>query len=206
MKAWAALAPDQIKCVDIPIPEPGDYEALIKIEACVFCNSTDWMVVNQHFGAAGYPVLIGHESFGKVIKTGKHVRSFKVGDRVTGPNAVPYGFNGKYYSVWGGFAEYGIVGDYKALKQDKGDPVDQDRNLARFATNLTIPADFSLDRAGLAISLSEAVSCITQLGSVKDKSIVVLGTGIAGLAFVMLAKLHDVEQVICVGRRAERLA
>lgn len=206
MKAWAALAPGQIDCVEIPIPEPGDYEALVKIEACVFCNSTDWMVVNQHFAAADYPVLIGHESFGKVIQTGKRVRNFKVGDRVTGPNAIPHGFDGQYYSAWGGFAEYGIVGDYLALKQDRSDQVDRDRHLARYATNLTIPADLSLDRAGLAIALSEAASCVMQLGSIEDQSIVVLGTGIAGLAFVMLAKLHHVDQVICVGRRAERLA
>jgi len=205
MKAWAALAPDHIKCVDIPIPEPGDYEALVKIEACVICNSTDWMVVNDHFRSAGYPVLIGHESFGKVIKTGKNVRNFKLGDRVTSPNAIPGGFDGKYYSSWGGFAEYGIVGDYHALKQDMGSQVDQNKYLARYATNLIIPADFSLDRAGLTIALSETASCIMKLDSIRDKNIVVMGTGIAGLSLVMFSKLQGAGRVLCVGRRADRL-
>lgn len=205
MKAWAALEPGQIECVDIPVPEPADYEALIKIEACVICNSTDWMVVRNHFGAAGFPVLFGHESFGKVVKTGKHVRNLKIGDRVTSPNAIPRGFDGKYYSAWGGFAQYGIAGDYHALKEDMGNGIDADKTLARYAANLVIPADFPLDRAGLTIALSETASCVMQLGTVRDRDIVVLGTGIAGLSLVMFSKLNGAGQVLCVGRRADRL-
>jgi threonine dehydrogenase-like Zn-dependent dehydrogenase len=205
MKAFAVLEPGKTGFVDIPVPEPDDYEALVKIEACAICNRTDWMVINQGFGAKGYPVILGHESFGKVITVGKKVQNMKVGDRVTGANAIPKKYDGNYYSAWGGFAEYGIAGDYKAFQKDKGKPSGDESYRSRYVQNIVIPADFSLEMAGLAIPLSETASCIMQLDSIKNMNVIVMGTGIAGLSLVMFAKLFGAKQVFCVGRREERL-
>ena len=30
---------------DIPMPEPGPYEALVKIESCMICNGTDMEII-----------------------------------------------------------------------------------------------------------------------------------------------------------------
>ena len=40
MKAVAVMSAGQVQVVDnVPIPEPGDYEMLVKVHACGFCLS-----------------------------------------------------------------------------------------------------------------------------------------------------------------------
>ena len=96
MKALAVFSKDELKLVDIPIPEPDDYEVLVKNEACVFCNTTDKMIVENLFGTPAYPTILGHECFGKVVKVGKKVTKYKLGDRVICSNAIVSGYNGEY--------------------------------------------------------------------------------------------------------------
>lgn len=111
MRALAAVEQGKLKIVELPIPEPDDYEVLVKNEGCVFCNSTDKMIADNLFHTPDYPVIFGHESFGKV---GRKVKKYKLGDRVICANAIVNGYDGTYYSTWGGFAEYGIAGDLES--------------------------------------------------------------------------------------------
>jgi len=205
MSAFCAVAPNTIKKITLPIPEPDDYEVLVKNEACAFCNTTDKMVVNKLYGTKDYPVIFGHECFGRVIKLGKKVTKYKLGDRVICANAVVKGYNGEYYSSWGGFAEYGIAGDLEAYLNDHGyiDEENQYRN--RYAANFIIPSDFDYEKAGLVFPLCEAASAILQVGDIKGKNIVVIGTGIAGYFFTYFAKAYGAANVVCLGRRESRL-
>lgn len=184
MKAYAAMGEGRAQFIELPVPEPAEDEALVKIEGCVICNTTDQMVINMHFGAPGFPVVVGHESVGRVIKTGSKVKNLKPGDRVTRANAIPSGYNGEYYSAWGGFAEYGIVKDKPAVPGF---------------------GDLPLEKAGLLIALSETASCIMQLESIEGKDILVTGTGVSGLSLVYFSKKFGAGKVICTGRRAGRL-
>jgi 2-desacetyl-2-hydroxyethyl bacteriochlorophyllide A dehydrogenase len=184
MKVFAAMEAGKTCFVDIPVPEPKADEALVRIEGCVICNTTDWMVIHSHFGAPDFPVLVGHESIGRVVKTGSQVKHLKIGDRVTRANAIPTGFNGEYYSAWGGFSEYGIVKDKPPVKG---------------------LGDLPLEKAGLLIPLSETASCLMQFESLKDKDVLVTGTGAAGLSLVYFAKKFGARNVLCSGRRMERL-
>ncbi len=200
MKAFAAVAPDTIMPIELPIPEIGEYEVLVENEACVICNSTDYLVVNDLFCTPSYPVVFGHESVGRVIKKGSKVKYVNVGDRITRSNAIPTGFNGKYYSSWGGFSEYGVAGDYKVL-QEEG----LEQESWKYLANKVLPQELSLEEASMVIALSETASCIMQLEDIKGKSVVVYGTGIAGLSLVLFSKLFGAKTLICLGRRQERL-
>ena len=47
MKAVAVMSAGQVQVVDnVPIPEPGDYEMLVKVHACGFCSGTDFHIIN----------------------------------------------------------------------------------------------------------------------------------------------------------------
>ena len=119
MKACAAFGPGDIRLVELPVPEPDDYEVLVKNEGCLFCNSTDRMIIDDLFAAPGYPLVFGHESFGKVVKVGKKVSKFKLGDRVICTSGIK-GCDGKYHSVWSGFAEYGIAPMIRKMTKQSG--------------------------------------------------------------------------------------
>lgn len=205
MNAFAALNPELVQKIQLPVPQPDDYEVLVKNEGCVFCNTTDKMIVETRFGLPDYPIVFGHESFGKVVKVGKKVTKYKLGDRVICSNAIVNGYNGEYYSAWGGFAEYGIAGDLEAFLADGGVLDEKNSYRKRYHANSIIPGEFSYDQASLIFPLAETASAVAQVGALSDKTVVVIGTGIVGYFFTYFAKAFGAKKVICLGRRQFRL-
>ena len=67
---------------DIPVPEPGHGEVLLKILAAGVCG-TDIHVRDDNF-PYWPPVVLGHEFCGKVVELGEGVTLVKQGDRVVG--------------------------------------------------------------------------------------------------------------------------
>lgn len=61
--------------------EPGANDVMIKIDYCGVCHS-DIHTVRSEWGPAAYPCVPGHEIVGHVIKVGKKVTRFKVGEPV----------------------------------------------------------------------------------------------------------------------------
>ena len=66
MKAAAVLGTEDVQIVDnVPIPQPGPYEALVRVHACGFCNGTDFQIIRgtlpAHEGMKPFPTLLGHE-------------------------------------------------------------------------------------------------------------------------------------------------
>ena len=205
MKACAAFGPGDVRLVELPVPEPDDYEVLVRNEGCLFCNTTDRMIVEDLFAGGGYPLIFGHEDFGTVVRAGKKVKKFELGDRVICASGVK-GFDGTYYSAWSGFSEYAIAGDWEAYLADGGDTEGENAYRRRYRHHLRIPGTLSTEQAGLAFSLAETASALRQVGDLKGKTVVVIGTGFVGYAFVMFAKQFGAKTVVCLGRRQQRLA
>lgn len=65
---------------EVPLPEPGIGEVLIKIEAVGICG-TDLKIYDDKF-ASNPPVTIGHEFSGEVVKLGEGVKGWQIGDRI----------------------------------------------------------------------------------------------------------------------------
>jgi len=66
---------------DIPIPEPGPGEVLVKVAFCGICHS-DVSLVNGTFPAQRPVVTQGHEASGTIAKLGAGVKGWSEGDRV----------------------------------------------------------------------------------------------------------------------------
>ena len=203
MLACAAVAKGTLEMVEIPVPEPDDYEVLVKNEGCVFCNTTDRLITDELFATPAYPTLLGHEDFGVVVKVGKKVKKFRLGDRVICASATK-GFNGTYHSTWGGFAEYGIAGDWEAYGEDHGAPAGDELYRRRYRHNHILPNDLPKEQAALAFSFAETAGALRRLGELQGKTVVVIGTGFVGYSFVTFAKAWGAH-VVCLGRRESRL-
>jgi propanol-preferring alcohol dehydrogenase len=78
----AAGQPLQI--ADVPLPEPGDEEVLIRVHACGVCR-TDLHVVDGELPDPKLPLIPGHEVVGQVVALGRRVERFTVGARVGVP-------------------------------------------------------------------------------------------------------------------------
>ena len=201
MKALVITAEHKLELQDISIPGLGAYEALVRTQACGICSTTDRELIKgtQPFHK-GYPAVLGHEAVGEVVETGTKVTSFAVGNMVTRPVAIwPGEQRDGLYSAWGGFAEYGLVRDEVAKDEAEGRADGADMIYGRAPEGMDV-----LD-AALAISLSELASWMWKLGAVGGRSIAIGGTGLAGYAICLYAKLAGAGPVIQIGRRDERL-
>jgi 2-desacetyl-2-hydroxyethyl bacteriochlorophyllide A dehydrogenase len=65
---------------DVPEPEPGPGELLVKVERAGMCG-TDLHIFNGEY-TARYPLVPGHELAGAVVGVGDGVTGFSTGDRV----------------------------------------------------------------------------------------------------------------------------
>lgn len=171
-----------IRLEEVPAPKIGPGELLIKIMASGICGSDvmEWYRIHKA------PLILGHEISGEVVEAGAGVNNFKPGDRVVSTHHVPcltchYCRNG-HETVCetllsgthfdpGGFCEYVRL---PAINVDRG--------------TWKIPAHLSYDAATfvepLACILRGQRSAPVQLGG----SVLVLGSGLAGLLHISLAK------------------
>ena len=80
MQAVVFEAPGKINIKDIPEPQAGKEDVLVKVKAAGLCG-TDLHVYKGDF-IASYPIVPGHEFSGEIISAGADVEGFKPGDRV----------------------------------------------------------------------------------------------------------------------------
>ena len=66
---------------ELPAPEPGPGEILIKVSACGVCH-TELDEIEGRLVPPRLPVVPGHEVVGVVEKSGKDARIFEPGERV----------------------------------------------------------------------------------------------------------------------------
>lgn len=75
-------ADKSLKVIEVPVPEPGPNEVLVKVEACGICLS-DVHLIDGSIPAIHPEVIPGHESFGTVAAVGDMAAGWSEGARVT---------------------------------------------------------------------------------------------------------------------------
>ncbi len=190
---------------DIPMPEPGPYQCLCRIEACATCTGTDRRLIEGTMSWGKYPGILGHESVGAVIACGAKVRRLKVGDRLLRPVAAYPGTRlGGFESILGGLAEFGLVTDTATARED-----DPSAAIPAFCVyQQPLPPDLPIEApdATLLVTLKELASFVRDLGMPFGARVAILGSGPVAMAMCFFAKLRGARPVIAVGRRPEPLA
>jgi len=77
----APMASRPLEEVDLPTPDPGPGELLVRVHACAVCR-TDLHVIEGDLPDATLPVVPGHQVVGTVERLGEGCARFGVGDRV----------------------------------------------------------------------------------------------------------------------------
>ena len=178
------------------MPVIGEYQALVKMIACGMCNGTDTKLIHGNFKGFSYendyPLMLGHEGVGRVVEIGSKVTGYKVGDVVLLPFTLPVpGLN----SAWGGYSEYGIVHDEKALT-DAGYAVGHTLFPDCALAQNTVPADIDPVDAVLMITFKEVLSSVRTFGIGANESVAIFGCGPVGLAFIKIMNLLGVHPII----------
>jgi len=191
MRAVIAKEPgDGVVLGEMTDPVPGDYEALVRMDACGICNSTDHKLMQNRFSPGPFPIVLGHEVVGTVVEVGSKVRNFGPGDRVFRQRLPRSVEADGIRSVWGGFAEIGLVTDEWAKRDipygPDHFPGDQQKLLI----------DVDADLAAGMITLMETLDCAAaNCGVGVGQNVAVVGTGPVGQAFALFARLLGASSV-----------
>jgi threonine dehydrogenase-like Zn-dependent dehydrogenase len=206
MKAAVTDGKGRLWLTDVPVPKPGPYECLCRIEACPTCTGTDQKHIQGKLGRfQQYPGILGHESVGVVVETGAHVRHIRKGDRYLRPTAVYWeGRLGDFFSAWGGFAEYGLVTDMRAMKEAQPDATPS--SYAQYQMELPSSVRLSAADATSLITLKETAGYVASAGVRVGSSVLILGSGAVAFNMCWFAKVFGAHPVIVAGRRDEPLA
>ena len=81
LKKFAPIDQNPLELVDIPKPEPGSEDILLRIKICGVCH-TDLHTVEGELPEVKPPIIPGHQVVGVVEKNGKNASRFKEGDRL----------------------------------------------------------------------------------------------------------------------------
>lgn len=190
MKAAVYKGPRQLAVEELPIPEVGPYDILIKVKICLICG-TDVKTYLQGHPAFKPGDVLGHEFTGVVAEVGRNVRVCHPGDLVT---VAPYVNCGSCFYCLEGlpdlcahrlFPSNGAFAEYVKISDD-------------FASK-----GLQILKAGNSIvrgAFAEPIACvINSLENVKIRCgdvVVIIGAGPMGLLHVIVTRLHGAKEVI----------
>ena len=196
MRGIFVVEKNRTEILELPEPKLRSYEALVQVQACGICNSTDWKIIEGEFVGGTFPILLGHESVGRIIEVGKKVRNFKVGDFVLRSmlfnEHIPFR---RGRSCWGGFVEKAVVTDEWAKKGMKYNSFPHPQQI--------IPNDISPVHAVAMITLKENLSCLNNSCVKSGHSLAIVGTGPVAQSLTLWAKLSGIKPTVVFGRRFE---
>jgi L-iditol 2-dehydrogenase len=178
-----------IRVEEIPTPQIGQGEILLKSLACGICGSD----VMEWYRAHKAPLVLGHEATGEIVEIGENVKRFKKGDRVFVSHHVPcntchYCLNGNHTVCDslrstnfdpGGFAEYVRVPE-----------INVDRGV------FVLPDNMSLEDG----TFIEPLACVVRgqrLARIEPgQTVVIIGSGMSGLLHILLARSLGAGKII----------
>lgn len=180
---------NDVRIEEMSVPEINDNELLVKVQASGICGSD----VMEWYRIKKAPLVLGHEIAGDVVQVGKNVEKYKVDDRVFVSHHVPCNtcrycldnqhtlcntlHSTNFYP--GGFAEYLRVPE-----------INVDRGV------FLLPKEMSYDEGVFIEPLACVVRGMRIVGMKPGASVLVIGSGIAGLLHIKLSRALGAGRVI----------
>src|SRR6195952_374215 len=95
MKMSMVTGPGAVEVVDVPQPQAGPKDVLIRMRACGICGSDAFYITIGGIPPRQGPTPLRHEPAGEVVEVGTEVSGIAVGDHVViNPMAAPAGIIG----------------------------------------------------------------------------------------------------------------
>ncbi|MEW6751030.1 MAG: zinc-binding dehydrogenase [Candidatus Latescibacterota bacterium] len=171
MKTAIIHGPRDLRLENVDTPSPGPGDVLVRVRACGICGSDVHRYLGTQYARTffTYPMNSGHEYCGDVVETGRQVRQFRPGDRVTLGVAWASG-------DLGAFSEHLLVRD-------------ADRTLCK------LPPDLPHEDGALLEVFIVAMRSFCRPGPTPDDRVLILGAGPIGLCVLLYCRAMGLERV-----------
>jgi len=199
MKVGVYYRNSDVRVEERPLPSAGDRDIVVKVMACGLCGSDlmEWYRIRRA------PLVLGHEPAGMVVETGKLVSNVKIGDRVFVTHHVPC--NACYHCRTGHetacttfqSANNFDPGGFSQLLRVTGKSVE--------TGTFALPDSMSFEQATFIEPLGTAVRALRTVGLKPGQSVLVCGSGVAGLLIIKLARSMGATTIIATDVNPYRL-
>jgi L-iditol 2-dehydrogenase len=192
-----------LEMVEMPTPEIGPDDVLVRVRACGICGS-DVHGMDGKSGRRIPPLVMGHEASGEVVETGGRVRDLRAGDRVTFDSTV---YCGQCFHCARG--EVNLCDNREVLGVSPG-PYRRHGAFAEFVAvprriMYRLPENLSYEQAALIEAVSVGVHAVNLTPLRLGESGVVVGSGMIGLVTMQALRHAGCSRVIAVDTDEGRL-
>ncbi len=187
-----------VRLEEMPVPQIGAGELLVQVEACGICGSD----VMEWYRLDRAPLVLGHEIGGQIVEVGEGVERYKEGDRISAAHHVPcntcrYCLSGRH-----------TVCD--TLRQTNFDPGGLAEYIRLPAINVDrgvflLPDEVSYEEATFIEPLACVLRGLRKVNIQAGDSVLVIGSGIAGLLYVQMARALGAGRVVATDINDYRL-
>ena len=201
MRTAELIAARQFRLVDREIDAPAAGELQVRVDAVGICGSDLHSYSEGSVGdtAAVYPMVLGHEPAGTVVRVGAGVTGWQVGDRATLEPAL-YCYHCEYCRA----GRHNICANIRFLSTP-GLPGFFREFVNLPPTNLlAIPPAMPMELAALVEPLAVAVHSLKLSTPRADETVAVWGAGAIGLLTVASLKVAGVKRIWSVDPLAHR--
>jgi L-iditol 2-dehydrogenase len=188
MKISMVTGPGQTEVVEIPKPQVGPTDVLIKMRACGVCGSDAMYIAIGGIPPRQGSTPLGHEPAGEVVEVGADVVGISVGDHVVvNPMAAPSG-------IIGNGGAFGALADFLLIE-----------DAVRGRTLEIVPDHVPFEVAALNEPMAVARHGVNRTQPKPGDKVVVFGAGPIGLGATIAYKSLGVSHVVVVDLIAARL-
>lgn len=203
MKALVLKEYNQFSYEDVPVPEIGDEDVLIRVKACGICGS-DVHGMDGSTGRRIPPIIMGHEAAGVIEHVGNSVTEWQSGERVTFDSTVVT--RQDFYSQKGVFN----LSDYRKVLGVSCGEYRQHGAFAEFvavpqSVLYRLPEGLSFEQAAMTEPVSVAFHAVNLIPSEINDSAVVVGCGMIGLFVVQALRIKGCGKIIAIDLDQSRL-
>jgi L-iditol 2-dehydrogenase len=202
MRALVLQAYNRLVIEDVPAPQTGPLDVLVKVAACGICGS-DVHGLDGSTGRRQPPLIMGHEAAGVIARTGPEVKGWREGDRVTFDSTIyplddwytrrgysnlsdgrrVLGVSTGEYRCDGAFAEYVAVPQHILYR---------------------VPESVPFEQAAMVEPLAVALHAVSLTPLAVGDTAVVVGAGIIGLCAIQVLRAAGCRRIVAVDLEADK--
>jgi L-iditol 2-dehydrogenase len=201
MKAAELVSTRQFRLAEMPSEDPAPGEVQVRVDAVGICGS------DLHYYAEGavgdtpcvFPMVMGHEPSGTVVKCGPGVTGWSPGDRAALEPALFC-----YHCEFCRTGHFNVCANIRFLSTPGYPGFFREFVNLPSANLLAIPKEMSMDLATLAEPLAVALHSMKFAAIDPDDTVAVFGAGPIGLLTIACVKLAGAQRIWAVDPVAHR--
>jgi L-iditol 2-dehydrogenase len=191
MRAVVYHGAKDLRLESLPVPSIGQDELLVRVAVCGVCP-TD--IKKIHYGTVTPPRIFGHETAGTIVRAGKRVTGFKVGDRVALHHHVPcLSCHACHHRAFAQCEQYKRTGITAGFEPAGGGYAEYVRVMPFVLPGVVrIPRRNTFLEGAMLEPVNTVLKAVKRLGLLPGDIVLVAGQGPIGLMFTRLLKLEGI--------------